>query len=130
MKTELSYAIEKLMKASARLSEGLASVRDDLDRDGILKRFEFTFEQLWKTLKILLEREGIYAKTPREVLKEAFRLGWIEHESVFSDMLTARNRSSHIYDFEETREIFEQIKTKYAQAISELTERISEMANK
>lgn len=56
----------------------------------------------------------------KEVLKAAVR--------VISKMLTARNRSSYIYDFEETGEIFEQIKAKYAQAISELTEKISESA--
>ena len=45
------YAFQKLEKAFSKLKEGAASAQDELDKDGMIQRFEFTFEQLWKTLK-------------------------------------------------------------------------------
>ena len=45
------YAFQKLEKAFSKLKEGAAWVQDELDKDGMIQRFEFTFEQLWKTLQ-------------------------------------------------------------------------------
>lgn len=43
---------------------------DELDRDGVIKRFEFTFELFWKTIKMLLEYEGFDCAGPRSCIKE------------------------------------------------------------
>jgi nucleotidyltransferase substrate binding protein (TIGR01987 family) len=42
---------------------------DDLAKEGLIQRFEYTFELAWKTLKDYLESEGIINQFPREVLK-------------------------------------------------------------
>jgi nucleotidyltransferase substrate binding protein (TIGR01987 family) len=117
MKKEIKLAIEKLEKAVRRLREGAASSRDELDKDGVIQRFEFSFELLWKTLKIFLEGRGVDVKTPKDALKEAFRLEWIEDEDVYLDMLDDRNRTSHIYDQKTSREIFLRIVKKYLPAM-------------
>ena len=39
--------------------------------------FEFTFEQMWKTMKIFLEERGVECRTPKDCLKEGFRTGLI-----------------------------------------------------
>ena len=36
-------------------------------------------------------------KTPRESVKEAFQLGWLDNESAWLEMLDIRNRTSHRY---------------------------------
>lgn len=41
------------------LEEALDVAQSDLEVDGALQRFEFTFELFWKTLKLHLELEGI-----------------------------------------------------------------------
>lgn len=124
MKENLEYAIQILEDALLRLKEGIAQVKDELGKDGVIQRFEFTFELLWKTLKIFLEYEGIDVKTPRDSLKEAFRITFIEDEEIFLDMLEDRNMTSHIYDKETSEEIFKRIKLNYSEAIEKVLEKL------
>lgn len=113
MKEEVEHAARGFKNAFDRLKEGVLQAKDELDKDGVIQRFEFTFEILWKTLKIFLEYEGIICQSPRSCLKEAFRISLIEDEEIFLDMMEDRNRTSHIYDKETSEEIFQRIKTQY-----------------
>ncbi|MEW6203575.1 MAG: nucleotidyltransferase substrate binding protein [bacterium] len=124
MKEETKLSVSKLKDAFTRLREGTLAVTDDLDRDGVIQRFEFTFELLWKSLKIFLEEEGIECRSPKECLRSALRVGLIEDEEVFLDMLEDRNRSTHTYDEKETERIFHRIKDKYIVTIENLINRI------
>lgn len=42
--------LEDLELALKSVKDGLNRVKDDLDRDGLIQRFEFTFEFLWETI--------------------------------------------------------------------------------
>ena len=46
----------------------------DLEKEGVVRRFEYNFELAWKTLKDYLVYSGIVFDqiTPRRVIKEAF----------------------------------------------------------
>jgi nucleotidyltransferase substrate binding protein (TIGR01987 family) len=114
---EIEYAVLKLENAFDRLREGLGSARDDLDRDGAIQRFEFTFELLWKTAKVFLEWKGIPVKSPKDALKEIFRYGLIYNETAYLNMLEERNRTSHIYHQATALEIFQRIQTQYSAEI-------------
>ena len=114
---ELKLSIEKLGQALNRLEEGLAMVEDDLDRDGVIQRFEFTFELYWKTLKRILLFEGIECNSPRSCIKEAFRSGILVEGELFVDMLEDRNRLSHLYNDRKSREVFERIKFNYVNSL-------------
>lgn len=124
MQEVLNYAIGKLEEAYLRLSEGVENAQDELDKDGVIQRFEFTFELLWKALKIFLEHHGISTKTPRDSLKEAFRIELFENEEIFLDMLEDRNMTSHIYDKQTSEEIFKRIKLQYLKAIEEVLKKL------
>lgn len=124
MKKEIEYALNKLSAAVMSLKEGACKAVDELEKDGVIQRFEFTFELLWKTIKIFLREKGINVNTPKDNLKEAFRIGWIESETVFLDMLEDRNKTSHIYDKETSEEIFGRIKNKYLPAIEGVLNRL------
>lgn len=65
---------EDLKKATNKLNEALKEEVTDLEIDGILHRFEFTFELAWKTMKDCLEDQGIVGKigSPREASREIF----------------------------------------------------------
>jgi nucleotidyltransferase substrate binding protein (TIGR01987 family) len=56
------------------------SASDRIVIDTAIQRFEFCFELGCKTLKVFLEFEGQEASTPRQTLKEAFRIQWIADE--------------------------------------------------
>lgn len=109
-KDEIAYSIKKFKDALETLSHGVAQATDELDKDGVIQRFEFTFELLWKCVKVMLEDQGIQAKTPKECLKAAFRVGLIENEEAFLDMLEDRNRTSHIYSRDQSEKIFQRIR--------------------
>jgi len=121
-KTGLYLALDKLEQAFGRLKEALPEVRDDLDRDGVIQRFEFTVELLWKTLKIILAYQGVECASPRRCIKEAFRAGLIEDDEILLDMLEDRNRSSHIYDEATAEEIFERIAKVYIPVLEKTLE--------
>lgn len=113
MKEEVKYAVQKLRDSIVSLKEGVEQTRDELDKDGVIQRFEFTFELLWKALKIFLEGEGIECRTPKDCLKSAFRIELFHDEQVCLDMLEDRNKTTHTYDDAESQKIFQRIKEKY-----------------
>src|SRR4030042_4788716 len=113
MKDELNYSLEKLQKAFSRLQESIQKASDELDRDGVIKRFEFTFELFWKTIKVLLEHEGFGCAGPRSCIKEGARRGFTADSDALLDMLEDRNKLSHIYDEAVAQAIFERIKGTY-----------------
>ncbi len=124
MKDEVLFSIRKLEDAFSRLKEGADSAADELDKDGVIQRFEFTFEPLWKTLKLFLDDQGILTKSPKETLQESFRFELIQNEEIFLDMLEDRNRTSHLYNQADSLEIYERIKNRYVQEIKNLLNRL------
>lgn len=124
MSDELKYSLEKFNSAIKRLDEGVKEAKDNLGRDGVIQRFEFTFELLWKALRLFLLDEGIITKSPKESLKEGFKFGLIKDEEIFLDMLEDRNQTSHIYSEEFSLEIFERIKTRYLNPLKKILNEI------
>lgn len=115
---------QDLAKATERLKEALNEEETEIAIDGTLHRFEFTFELAWKTMKDLMEYNGIIESTgsPREVLKNAFQNGIIEDGETWINMMLARNSLSHLYDEEASRKIYKDIKEKYIVLIEKLNE--------
>ena len=71
----------------------------DLERAGVVKTFEFTFELGWKVLKDLLFYEGYDLNSPREVIRKSFETGYIGEEDceTFFFALDTRNTLNHVY---------------------------------
>lgn len=111
-----------LNKAITRLGEALAEEPSPIVIDGVLHRFELTFELAWKTMKDYLEYVGIIEKTgsPREVIQMAFSNGLIQEGEKWIQMMLARNSLSHLYDEEKSREIYEEIKKDYFNLLQDL----------
>ena len=115
-----------LIKATNRLEEALQEEATDLNIDGVLHRFEFTFELTWKTMKDYLEYQGVIGKigSPREIIKEAFSSNLIDNGEIWINMMLSRNNLSQLYDEEVSREIYDDIKEKYIFEINKLIEKI------
>lgn len=110
-----------LDKAFKQLERNISiEVPNDTEKQGIIQSFEFTFELSWKTLKDYLESEGIMAATPREVLKQAFHVGFIKDGDAWIDMLEQRNLMSHTYDEKNAELALSLIKNNYFKNIQEL----------
>ncbi len=119
-KSEVLIKIQNFEKALQRLKEAVEKAKDDLDKDGVIQRFEFTVGLLWKTLKAILAYQGIECYSPRNCIKEAFKANIINDDEIILDMLEDRNKSSHIYDEQTSEEIFERIKRVYIDYLDKL----------
>lgn len=117
---------QDLKNATSRLKEALKEEENDLTIDGVLHRYEFTFELAWKTMKDYLNYLGIEQNTgsPREVIKESFSNKIIENGEEWIKMMLARNSLSHLYDEETSRGIYKEIKEKYIYEIEKLVEKL------
>ncbi len=123
-KVEVKLAIKKLEKAFDRLTQAVKIAKDELDKDGVIHRFEFTVELLWKTLKIALEYDKVECYSPRDCIKKAFRYALIDDDEILLDMIDDRNRSSHIYDEKTSEEIFNRIKEVYVEVIEKILNKL------
>lgn len=115
---------QDLTNATKRLKEALEQEETDIVIDGVLHRYEFTFELAWKTLKDYLEYLGIPMNTgsPREVIKESFAHNLISDGEIWIKMMLARNSLSHLYDEETSRQIYIAIKNEYIHELEKLVE--------
>ncbi|MFD3157332.1 nucleotidyltransferase substrate binding protein [Haloimpatiens sp. FM7330] len=124
---ENSSKIQNFIRALDKLKEGLLQYdeENELLRDGIIQRFEFTFELAWKTLKEVFEDEGLIGlNSPKSVLREAFQAEIIKNEKLWLNMLMDRNATSHMYSESKAMEICKNIKEEYVKALENLKEQI------
>lgn len=128
MKNDIAYALDRFENAAKKLKDGVESAKNELEKDGVIQRFEFCFELLWKTGKIVLQDKGIQVLNPRDTLKEMFRQGWLPDEAGAIDMLEDRNNMSHIYDKRTAGEIYGKIKSAHKDYIMKVYENMHELA--
>ena len=99
-----------------------------MEREGVIQRFEYTFELAWNTLKDRLEYEGVTlpAVTPRNVIRQAYQARLIEDGDAWLDMLTDRNLSSHTYDAAGIEAVLKNVHERYLAVLNGLHLRLTE----
>jgi nucleotidyltransferase substrate binding protein (TIGR01987 family) len=83
----------------------------DLIRNGILQKFEYTVELLWKTLHNIFKEDGLDLQTPKAVLRHRFTqvdLSDEEKENILM-MVDHRNQIAHEYKDFIMKEIYPRI---------------------
>ncbi len=93
---------------------------DDLSKEGLIQRFEYTLELAWKTLKDYLEAEEVIAKTPKSTIKNAFQIDIINNGELWINMLEDRNLMAHTYNEANFNIALNNIHNKYFFEIKEL----------
>lgn len=109
------------------MADGGANL-SDLEKEGVVQRFEYTYELAWKTLKDYLENSGLVIApvTPKQVIKEAFAAKLLESGEVWVRMLDHRNLLSHTYDRSVFDTAISAVEDDYLLAIGELHTRLKE----
>ncbi|MFM7774314.1 MAG: nucleotidyltransferase substrate binding protein, partial [Candidatus Kapaibacterium sp.] len=107
------------------LEEGMASdipSLSQLAKEGLVRRFTFTLELAWKTVKDFLEESGLQLTviTPREVIKAARSAGVVSDGELWMVMLDHRNMLSHTYDVERFEEALTAISRDYLATLRSL----------
>lgn len=90
-------------RALVLLREGLDLLEDPavlaIVKEGVIQRFEYTFELAWKTLKdfLVYRKVDLVRSSASDVIRTAFATGYIEGGQDWMDALDARNEMSHVY---------------------------------
>ena len=128
---KLPRTFEKFKAGLEKLEESLsgefeAKYDKEILIEIVIKRFEYTFESMWKTLKEIVLEEGIDCSSPLGCFKEAFKLGLIEDrfEDVFPLMVKKRNEAVHLYSYEDSLETYLLIKSSFTPAIVDMFKKI------
>lgn len=91
-----------------------------LEKEGLIKRFEYTVELAWKTLKDYLEAQGVNVDFPRAVIKAAFQHSILEDGDVWMEMLESRNLMVHTYSEERFQSIINKVVSVYYPALTQV----------
>ncbi|MGV3558271.1 nucleotidyltransferase substrate binding protein [Larkinella arboricola] len=102
---------------------------NELEEQGLIKAFEYTFELAWKTLQDFLRNKGyIDIAGPKPVIEQAFQDGYIDGFA-WVRMHKSRNLTSHTYNEETADEIANAVKNEYVVLLNGLSHRLEEEQN-
>lgn len=93
---------------------------DDILKEGVIKRFEYTYELAWNVMKDYADFQG-NPDIPgsRSAIREALKMGLITHGKTWMDMIESRIRTSHTYNEETADGIFKKIMEEYHPAFED-----------
>lgn len=107
MSPSADLKLDELKKALHRLKEALVVPKSDIVRDSVIQRFEFTVELSWKVLQRHLKSSGVVESlTPKNVFREAAKLGIVKDPEAWIKFVDARNLSSHTYKESLAEEVY------------------------
>ncbi|RTZ99894.1 MAG: nucleotidyltransferase [Deltaproteobacteria bacterium] len=120
------YRFDNFQRAYVLLKEAMQQAAESglnqLEKEGVIQRFEYGIELAWKTMKDYLEYQNIVLSqvTPRAVIREAFSAKLINDGQTWMDALDARNKMSHTYDMAQFERVIEDIGDQYLPAMEAL----------
>jgi len=102
-------------KALAQLGKFVSKGElSDLEEQGLIKAFEYTYELAWNTIKDYLEYQGIFnISGSRDAIREGFKASIIIDGNSWMEMLQSRNLTSHSYNEDTADEIADAITGSY-----------------
>ena len=99
--------LTSLERAAASLEDILRQPYSQYIRDGVIQRFEYTFELCWKFLQRELKQLGVIVGNPKDVFREAQKSALIIDVQVWFEFLKARNLTSHTYNENTAKEVYD-----------------------
>lgn len=99
-----SNALKTLEEVIVRYNE-----LNELEKDGLVQRFEFTVELAWKVMQDYLKEMGYQGLNgPKPVITQMGADGLLD-PFTWNEMLEVRNELSHTYDEERSRQHLDEI---------------------
>ena len=92
------------------LDEGSFDEGDDIIKEGLIQRFEYTHGLAWKVMKDYAYYQGNpEVGGSRDATREALKLHLFKDGKIWMNMIQSRNRTSHTYNEDTANEIFTNI---------------------
>lgn len=119
---KLTQAVEYIQKTHdieglSDCQDNLETVLDEIIKEGLIQRFEYTHELAWNVMKDYAAYQGnANVGGSRDATREAFQLKLITDGEIWMDMIGSRNRTSHTYNDETADEIYLKILSAYYSA--------------
>ena len=89
-------------------------VLNELEKQGIIQSFEYTYELAWNTLKDYFESQGeTNIHGSRDAFRLAFKRGLIEDGEIWMHMIESRILTSHTYNEEVAEIVADDIVNRY-----------------
>lgn len=129
-KPRWQYRFDNYGRAFSLLREAFELQRErplsDLEKEGVIQRFEYTWELAWKTIKDYLENEGVVLEkiTPKTVIVAALEARIIIRKEDWMRALDDRNRMSHVYSRIVFARIVNNIEQGYLSLFAQLYEKL------
>ncbi len=121
---------DNYQKALTQLTKFIArGDLNELEEQGLIQAFEYTYELGWNLLKDYLLYQGtqnIYGS--RDAIREAFSVGLIADGEGWMKMLQDRNRTTHTYNEEVAAAIVANIRQLYFARFVALKEQFDQFA--
>ena len=115
---KLSVAVDYIKK-----HEPQEEVLDEILKEGIIQRFEYTHELAWNVINDFLSEIGeVKTYGSKDATREAFKAELIKDGDVWMEMIKSRNKTSHTYNEETAQEIYMKILKEYHAAFLEFQE--------
>ena len=89
-------------------------ILDEMIKEGLIQRFEYTHELAWNVMKDYAEYQGNSTiGGSRDASREALQLKILSEGEIWMDMIVSRNKTSHTYNEETANEIYSKILKEY-----------------
>ncbi len=95
-------------------------VLNEIVKEGLIQRFEYTFELAWNVMKDYALYQGNSELTgSRDAIRYAFSTNLINDGNMWMDMMKSRIMTYHTYNEEATNEIYLKIVNEYYDAFQD-----------
>jgi nucleotidyltransferase substrate binding protein (TIGR01987 family) len=120
-----------LAQLAGAVELGRSHALSDIERQGLIKAFEFTYELAWNVMKDYFEYQGGSLVTgSRDAIREAFARALVADGEGWMAMVQDRNKAAHTYNESVAREIAERVSSLYHPLFAAFAARMDELAEK
>ena len=115
-------------KALAQLERFLLKKKlNEMEEQGLIKAFEYTYELAWKTLQDLLKSKGYFdINGPNPVFEKSFHDGYIKDGIGWAKLHRSRNLTSHTYEERTARDVLRGIREEFYLLFKDLQKTLEE----
>ncbi len=117
----VEYIMDNLLDKGEPIDDSASGfVLDEMIKEGLIQRFEYTHELAWNVMKDYATFQGNNnVGGSRDATREAFQLKLFSEGKVWMDMIISRNQTSHTYNEDTAEEIYSKIMNAYYPAFLE-----------